>query len=199
MPQPSPAPPVASLIPPDRFRRQPWKNGGGVTTEIAAVTDGDRLLWRVSVAEVTADQPFSLFPGLERILAVVEGAGLRLGVDGDPPVTVTPSDGAFRFRGEAPVTCALVGGPCRVFNLMFDRERLDGTLRRIAPGAAAEAPPGATSLVFATEAGLHVRAGGRTWQVPGGHALRLDGAGGFDAGAFEAGGGAPLLATLTRR
>lgn len=183
--------PNVTLIQPGRFQRQPWKNGGGSTMEIMAATEGGRLLWRVSIAEVTGNGPFSVFPGMERVLAVIDGAGMRLSVDGASPATVTPSGGTFRFRGDAGVTCALIDSPCRVFNLMFDRTRLDGTLRRITPGEAAGTPPGGISLAYAAGGALRLKAGGHTWRIPQDHALRLDG-----EGVFDAGGGAPLLAVM---
>ena len=48
----------------------PWKNGGGVTTEIAK--DGSEpFLWRASRAQVASDGPFSYFPGYDRILIIL--------------------------------------------------------------------------------------------------------------------------------
>lgn len=59
----------------------PWKNGGGVTREIAAGPEGagmDTFAWRVSLADVGADGPFSVFPEVTRVLTVVDGAGMEL-------------------------------------------------------------------------------------------------------------------------
>jgi environmental stress-induced protein Ves len=45
------------LIPADAMRRMPWKNGGGVTTEIAIAPTGATLEdfdWRVGTAQVDA-------------------------------------------------------------------------------------------------------------------------------------------------
>ena len=55
-------------------RTTPWKNGGGSTTEIAVEPSGaslDTFAWRISVARVAADGPFSEFPGIDRTLAVL--------------------------------------------------------------------------------------------------------------------------------
>ena len=63
-----------------------WKNGGGVTREIVASPEGaplDAFDWRVSLADVSADGPFSSFPGVDRTLTVVEGAGMDLMVGGE--------------------------------------------------------------------------------------------------------------------
>ena len=61
----------------------PWKNGLGETLEVARSPDGhslDAFDWRVSVAPVIAGGAFSVFPGIERTIAVIEGrAARRLG------------------------------------------------------------------------------------------------------------------------
>ena len=59
----------------------PWKNGGGSTTEIAIGPAGASLEdfdWRISMARVASDGPFSDFPGIDRTLAVIKGSGLVL-------------------------------------------------------------------------------------------------------------------------
>src|ERR1700720_3517473 len=68
----------------------PWKNGGGSTTEIAAAPEGaslDIFDWRISMARVASDGPFSDFPGIDRTLAVVSGHGLALTIGDAAPVT----------------------------------------------------------------------------------------------------------------
>lgn len=60
------------------YTRQPWKNGKGVTVELARAESGGALLWRLSMATVAEDGPFSLFPGIERNLTVISGPGFRL-------------------------------------------------------------------------------------------------------------------------
>jgi len=69
---------MTMLIPFAGLSPVPWKNGAGSTTEIAVFpqdagfTDFD---WRVSLATIGADGPFSVFPGVDRTLALVEGHG----------------------------------------------------------------------------------------------------------------------------
>ena len=69
---------LTHLTPAD-FRVQPWKNGRGTTVELLLLTDpaGNTLL-RLSRASVVEDGPFSLFPGIDRNLTVLTGAGFRL-------------------------------------------------------------------------------------------------------------------------
>jgi environmental stress-induced protein Ves len=69
------------LTPAD-YTRQPWKNGKGVTVELARAEAEGALLWRLSMATVAEDGPFSLFPGIERNLTVISGPGFRLVGDG---------------------------------------------------------------------------------------------------------------------
>ena len=61
-----------------------WKNGGGTTRELAVFPAGatfDRLDWRVSIADVAASGPFSTFTGLDRIIVLLDGDGIRLNFD----------------------------------------------------------------------------------------------------------------------
>src|SRR5471032_2321477 len=81
---------LSSSPTPVRIRRSadlhatPWKNGGGVTRELAAFPPHSNFadfIWRVSVADVHADGAFSTFPGIDRQIALLEGAGLTLRFD----------------------------------------------------------------------------------------------------------------------
>jgi environmental stress-induced protein Ves len=99
-----------------------WKNRGGVTREVAAWPPGaglDDFDWRVSLADVGADGPFSTFPGVDRILTVIAGQGLVLEVD-DQPIRLEPG-APFAFPGEASVTARLTAGPIRDLNVMVRR------------------------------------------------------------------------------
>lgn len=126
------------LIAPDQFLTQPWKNGGGVTHEIARREEGGHLLWRLSIAEVATDGPFSSFPGLTRILTVIEGAGLYLHtpnirLDALPLKPV-------RFAGDMTIDSRLIDGPVRDFNLIWDATRHDASVTPVT-GALPDCPP----------------------------------------------------------
>jgi hypothetical protein len=90
----------------------PWKNGGGVTREVAVRA----LAWRASVADIDRPGPFSRFDGVDRVLVVLDGAGLML--DGH---TVMQTFDVATFAGETPVDARLTAGAVRVFNLMTHR------------------------------------------------------------------------------
>lgn len=102
----------------DALPAVPWKNKGGVTRETAARYDGENLVWRLSVADVDANGPFSIFHGASRVLTVIDGAGLKLAHAGGV-IDARPRS-PVRFSGELPIDCSLVGGPVRDFNLIFD-------------------------------------------------------------------------------
>ena len=103
------------------LRPQPWRNGGGVTRELAshprAASAQDGVWdWRVSIADVTKAGDFSAFPGMERVLTVIDGELLLLTVDGGehPLEKYRP----FRFSGEAASSSALPTGDIRDLNVI---------------------------------------------------------------------------------
>ncbi|MFP5515014.1 MAG: HutD family protein [Alphaproteobacteria bacterium] len=170
--------PTVTLLSPADHRRVPWKNGGGVTTELAVEpssapgSDG-RFLWRISIADVAEPGPFSAFPGYDRLIAVVEGDGMRLSVDGAPPVERRRLDPAFAFPGEAPVWCEPTAGPIRDVNLMLDRAGATGTLTLLA-GPAGHRAGGDVVLVHALAGTLSVTPdGGEPRSLAQGHSLLL--------------------------
>jgi len=111
------------VLSPTDYRRMPWKNGGGTTTEIAAHPAGAGMAsfaWRVSIADVETDGPFSIFGGVDRTLVLLAGAGMRLAGDGQPLELRTPFEPVV-FSGDRNLSCGLVEGPVRDFNLMVRR------------------------------------------------------------------------------
>lgn len=141
---------------------QPWKNGGGVTREVAAWPEGagfDDFLWRVSLAEVDTDGPFSVFPGVDRILAVLNGR-LLLRVSGRSDLAVAVAGPPAEFPGDAPTFGALLDGPVHDLNLMARRGVVRARLERLmVKGAHALAASSAQRIVIPTDgkirAGVH--------------------------------------------
>ncbi len=84
----------------------PWKNGGGTTAEIAIAPAGagfDDFDWRISLATIAQSGGFSVFPGIDRTLALVEGAGVALQIDAAPLFHLNADHPLIRFAGEAAV------------------------------------------------------------------------------------------------
>lgn len=112
----------------------PWKNGQGTTTEITVSPAGAGLEdfdWRLSIARMETDAPFSAFPGIMRTLAVIEGAGLRLAVAGDAPVALDQSSAPHRFAADRPADARLLDGPVSNLNIMTRRTGLSHFMRRL--------------------------------------------------------------------
>ena len=116
------------------YRSMPWKNGGGVTTEIAVSPAGaglDDFDWRVSMARVESSGPFSLFAGVDRTLAVLEGEGLALELAGRPPSEVTSASAPLFFPADVPTQASLIAGPITDLNVMTRRGRMTHVVERL--------------------------------------------------------------------
>ncbi|MCX4574361.1 HutD family protein [Streptomyces sp. NBC_01571] len=128
----------------------PWKNGGGVTREIAAWPEDagmDDFRWRVSLADVGADGPFSSFDGVDRTLTMAEGAGMDLTVGGEHHRVDTPFV-PRSFPGDLPTGCRLLAGPVVNLNVMWRRG--DGAVPAVTVvrGGAAVAVPAAPAVLI---------------------------------------------------
>jgi environmental stress-induced protein Ves len=108
-----------------RIEPQPWKNGAGVTREIAVGPEGAGSAafdWRISLAEVERDAPFSAFPGIDRCIVLLRGAGMRLRSDnGALDHRLDRLLVPFDFSGDAPLSASLFDGPSSDFNVMTRR------------------------------------------------------------------------------
>lgn len=116
------------------YRRVPWKNGGGETAEIAISPLGatiDTFDWRISMASVASNGPFSRFPGIDRTLAIIDGAGIALDIDTAPTHTLTPTSAPLPFSGDDEATARLIDGHVTDFNVMTRRGRFSHSLRRV--------------------------------------------------------------------
>lgn len=106
------------------YRRMPWKNGGGETVEIAVFPHDasvETFDWRISMAGVKEDGPFSIFPGVDRTLSVLEGTGIDLTIDGRGATRLTQQSAPLAFPADAPTMARLVDGPIRDLNVMSRR------------------------------------------------------------------------------
>ncbi|HUG22792.1 HutD family protein [Piscinibacter sp.] len=104
---------------------QPWKNGAGTMRDIAVVPPGASMSdfdWRVSVAEVTRDAPFSAFPGVDRWIVLLSGAGLHLrSADGGIDRRLDRIGDVFAFSGDAAIDSTLIADRSEAFNLLVRR------------------------------------------------------------------------------
>ncbi len=124
---------MIQIVRAESHREMPWKNGGGVTTEIAIYPPGaslDAFEWRVSLATMAGAGPFSAFPGVDRLLGVLDGRGVRLQIGGGPPVTVIRGSEPLLFGGDLPVEARTVDGIVTILNIMVRRGRCRASLDR---------------------------------------------------------------------
>ncbi|OCR26918.1 hypothetical protein AFK24_01975 [Pseudomonas syringae] len=114
------------------YPRMPWKNGGGSTEEITrdAGVGLDAFGWRLSIADIEESGGFSVFSGYQRIITVLQGAGMTLDVDGALTEPLIPGD-PFAFSGDSQVSCNLLDGPIRDFNLIYAPQRYRASLKWI--------------------------------------------------------------------
>lgn len=170
---------VLRLLPAAGFRRMPWKNGGGETVEIAVFPPDaglDGFDWRVSMATVAVDGPFSSFPGIDRTLTVLTGAGIALAIDGAEPVPLVPDSPPLAFPADVPVDARLLGGPIIDLNVMTRRGRFDHRVTRHRVAAATDIEiAGDLALLLSQEAGLQAAGSGGTVALAAGDALMVEG------------------------
>lgn len=140
-----PAPlPVTSLLSVDRVAgarfsqrcfalqalpREPWKNQGGWTRTVASAQGADgQTDWRVSVADITAAGPFSVFEGLDRQAVMLQGASLRLHAErpepSEPDICFNGAGSRAAFAGERRLVCDAPTEPTTLWNVMHRRGRV---------------------------------------------------------------------------
>lgn len=162
-------------------RKMPWKNGGGETTEIAVSPAGagiEDFDWRLSMALVAAGGPFSVFAGIERTLAVLEGDGLELTIEGMSPATLTTASQPLAFPGDAPTSAVLCGGAITDLNIMTRRGRFSHHMRRLTLTGCEEIVAASDELlVFCQSGTVRIDADGKAAQLSARDTLHLETAG----------------------
>jgi environmental stress-induced protein Ves len=111
-------------------RFAPWKNGGGETAEILCHPEGagfEDFDWRISTAKVGQSGPFSIFPGIDRVLTVIEGGAMRLRFEDGQIIDCAPDGVPHAFSGETPCVAELLNEALLDLNLMV-RAPLKGTV-----------------------------------------------------------------------
>ncbi len=165
----------SSLLRAADYPRMPWKNGGGSTEEITrdAGAGLEGFGWRLSIADIGESGGFSSFAGYQRIITVLQGAGMQLCVDGQDVRPLLPLD-PFAFSGTSQVDCTLLDGAIRDFNLIYSPERYVARLQWF-EGQQRFFTQAHTVLVFSAAEQAWVDVCGASVQALGRHdCLRLD-------------------------
>ena len=105
---------------PQSFQTLPWRNGLGSTVELLAETQNknEDFSWRLSIASVANDGPFSDFSGYDRTLLLLEGSGITLNKPNGVFKVLNSSLDYANFKGEDLIDATLHDGPIKDFNIM---------------------------------------------------------------------------------
>jgi hypothetical protein len=195
--------PLLRTLPAHDYRRERWRNGFGWTREILRwpeVEGGDGWDWRLSIAEIERDGPFSAFPGIDRELVLLQGHGVRLRFDDGEIREVLPPHGRVRFGGERGIVGELIDGITHDFNLMWRRDRVDAELwhRPLVGSMVVFVEPGEHWVVHVLGGRAQATCDGAQADADTGDTLLLGAAGGRVRFALD-GGGEILLIRLRER
>jgi uncharacterized protein len=155
-----------------------WKNGGGQARELAAYPSDsgyDDFRWRVSIADIECDGPFSDYPGIDRTIVLLDGAGmlLRSGPIGTLLHTLDEKYKPFDFVGEEKIEATLIDGAALDFNLLVRRHFARGSVA-VWNGPASFDVPNATRLIFVAKGEVALNdASAAKIALRGGDAVRL--------------------------
>ena len=163
----------------------PWKNGGGTTREIVCQPAGagmDSFDWRISIARIAQAGPFSAFPGVDRVIMLLDGDGVRLHARGIDHALDTPGQ-PFAFSGDVALDCDLLGGASTDFNVMTRRSRLRAEVQVL--NAARQIPASTQGLLLVLRGAWHLQCGAHDFRCAGGHGLWWDAPAGWQATPLE--------------
>ncbi len=144
----------------------PWRNGGGVTEQLAIHPHGASMErmdfeWRISKSRVEANGPFSRFAGYERTLVVTEGAGFVLSHADDAPRSRVRPFEPYRFDGGWDTRAELAAGPVADFNVFARRDTWNVEVQVTRIGARRS-----REVVGPHTAFVHVLTGGAVLRIP---------------------------------
>ena len=173
------------LLGPDDFRAMPWGNGLGTTVEMAREDDpSGAMLWRVSAANVVEAGPFSVFPGVDRILTLIEGPGFDLDFSRHGRAAPVELFGPVAFSGDWSTSAESVRGPSRDLNVMTARGKASADVH-ILQDTAPTAAFGDRTLIFCATGNAILTIAGTAHSIETGHLALISGAKGL-VGALSA-------------
>ena len=191
----TPSPQSSCILRARDYARMRWKNGAGWTSEILRVPDQESWDWRLSIAEIEADAPFSAFPGIDRELVLLSGNGVRLRFEDGAVHTLLPPHDKLRFAGERALVGELVDGLTRDFNLMWRRDTMAASLwhRPLVGTMVVFVEPADTWVVHLLAGQAHFADGSGLGQLGAGDTAVLRSTGGRQRFALDGTGEALLI------
>lgn len=164
--------PLITPLDPDRYQRTPWRNGGGVTTDIALDKETGGDVWRFSRTPITRAGPFSDYSGFDRRQVLVAGSGLVLQTPSGE-IDVRRPFKPVRFAGETPIVSRLEAGPVEVINLMGDRSKVRINLAVLEAGRSQQLGAG-IHVAYCPGAPAILRLADKSYDLPTDGGLRID-------------------------
>jgi environmental stress-induced protein Ves len=126
----------ARYFPREAYSSMPWRNGAGVTREIAREpAQGASFAWRLSLASLQTSGPFSSYSGYQRCVVLVDGHGFRLHVAGSGTMNLATRGDHALFAGAAEASCELLDGPCTDLSLIVQKPGTIASVSRLAISA----------------------------------------------------------------
>jgi environmental stress-induced protein Ves len=144
----------------DALRSEPWRNGAGWTRTVCVHAVEDQVLWRVSVADITAAGQFSQFAGMDRTAVMVQGGQLRLS-NADVQLDFDGLGSQLQFPGEWSLHCAEPEGPTQLLNIMVRRGQASARVE-VVKNKALTLTPGGQQLVLVLRGSFQLRSSAGT-------------------------------------
>lgn len=112
------------------YKKSLWKNGQGTTDEIfivpkTAVFPNDPFWFRISMATIQSENEFSLFPGYQRLLTVIDGIGLALNEKNLPLQEI------IQFSGDERIFCKTLTSQTIDLGLIYDPQHVNAEMQRL--------------------------------------------------------------------
>ena len=186
---------AATLLAAGGYRSAPWRNGHGVSHEVARGEGPQGASWLVSLTTIEADCPFSDYRGHDRVLTPLSD-GIALAVGNAPPAALTRFR-PFAFSGDDPVACTLAAGPAAVLNAMVVRAWGSQTVTMLR-AAQARFHIAAPIVVLHAPGGARATIDGATFTLAAGDSLRIDDLAGAEAVIAGAAAETPLALAAFR-
>jgi environmental stress-induced protein Ves len=162
---------MITLLTPAQYRRMPWKNGGGVATDVATDEATGGEVWRFGRTVIPVPGPFSDYTGYDRVQVLIGWRGLVLdGPDGE--IDLRQPFKPVRYKGELPLVSRLEAGPVEVVNLIGLRAKAKVGMQVLDAGQSLRLGKGLHFAYAPTEA---AKIDGH--DLPVDHCLRIDAAG----------------------
>ena len=181
-----------SRLDPSHYVTTLRRNGGGVTLDIAVVTDKAGDVWRFGRTPIVAPGPFSDYRGFDRVQVLVAGSGLVLQTP-NGEIDVRQPFRPVRFAGETPIVSRLESGPVEVVNLIGNRSKVRIDMKVLDEDRALRLGPG-THIVYNPLGESALDVGDVRHVLAVDHGLRL---GTADATVLAGRSGCLLVASIT--